>query len=304
MGKQFRKHLTFQAGEISPRYFGRSDTEIYNAGLEIAFNVFVDQRGGVRKRAGLLHEAQIDANNARVFTLQASPNRFYTIVVYHLTMLLIAPGAKIATDNLLLNGSFLQFGANWLTQVSPIASTINFNLGECVMTPTQDIKELVVNSKFELDGIGWTERVSDNQSTVVFGLNHVVLTPRQQNNRFAGIAQPINTTLVGVQHTLNLDVPLYNPNLRIRVGTFEGDGSLIDVVITASFPILFTPATGTFWITIDCEFPAENAVINSISIIEPSNSFVQISQEATVTALPADQHGLIVGQNTRARLHV
>jgi len=304
MAKQYRKHLTFQAGEVSPRYFGRSDTAVYNAGLAIAENVIVDQRGGIRSRAGLLHETQIDADNARVFILQASPNRFYTIVVYHTVMLLIAPGAKIGNDNLLLNGSFLNFGTNWLTQKSPSSSEIIFNLGECVLRPDSIGKELVLNNEFKLGGLGWFEYVSDNQSMVEFTADHVVLTPRQQNNRYAGISQAMSTALAGVQHTLELDVSIFNPDLRIQIGTSTGDGTYLDTIITDNTPLVFTPAVASFVITLVCEFPAVNCVINSLSVIEPAASFARISQEATVTALPTDQHAVIVAQNTRAIINI
>ncbi len=304
MGKQFRKHLTFQAGEISPRYFGRSDTPIYNAGLQVARNVFIDQRGGARSRGGLLHEAQIDANNARVFTLQASPNRFYTIIIYHLTMLLIAPGAKIGNDNLLLNGSFLNFGANWLTETSPASSSITFNAGECILRPDNAEIELIANNDFTLGSLAWTEYVSDNQSEVDFLEDHVVLQPRQQNNRYAGIAQAITTTKPNVQHTLELDVTFFNTDLRVQIGTGIGDGIFLNAVITDNTPLTFTPNSTNFTLTLVCEFPSETVIIDSVSIIEPTPSFARISQEATITSLPTDLHAVIVAQNTRSIINI
>ncbi len=303
MPKQFRKHLTFQAGEISPRFFGRSDSEIYQAGLDTALNMVVDQRGGIYKRTGLLHLTQIDANNARIFTLQASRARFYTIIVYELNMLVIAPGAKIAADNLLLNGTFLNFGANWSTQVNPSTSTISFNLGEATLRPDQIPEELVVNSDFTLDDIGWITRESGG-SDVNFDENKVILTPNNNANGQAGIAQPINTNEAGAQHTITINGDQFNTDVRVQVGTSEGNGTYLDTTINEDSSLTFTPLVSPFWITIDCDFPNTSAVLNLVSIIEPTNSFSRISQEATVVSLPTSEHIVIVSQNTTAQLEI
>ncbi len=304
MPKQYRKHLTFQAGEISPRYFGRSDDEIYYAGLQEALNMTVDQRGGIYKRTGLLHKAQIDANDARVFTLQATRARFYTIVIYHFKMLILAPGAKIAGDNLLLNGTFLNFGANWQSQVVPTSSQVVFNLGEAILRPEQELEELVANSDFLLDDIGWTVRESGGNSKVEFDGDRVILLPRQQNNGYAGIAQEISTSQVGVEHTITIDGDQFNSSVRVRAGTSEADGTYLDTTISNDDALVFTPAASPFWITIDCEFPDQSAILNSVSVKEPIVSLSRISQQATVTAGIADSHVAIVSQNSDAQVTI
>ena len=302
--KQNRKLLTFQAGEISPRYFGRSDTEIYFAGLDTALNMVVDQRGGIRKRVGLEHVAQVDGDNARVFTLQASRTRFYTIVIYHLSMLILAPGARVLNNNLILNGSFLQSGLNWLTAAQPAGSKVLFELGECSLLPDTSISELVANADFNLEGVAWTVRTSGGNSSVAFNNSRCLLSVQQSNNSSAGVAQQLTTTSLNAVHNILIDADLFNTDLRVRVGTFEGDGSLLDTTIAANASLAFTPATNNFWITLDSEFPSEGVVIDRISVIDPVVSFARVSQQVTVFDLPTDEHIVIIAQNTTAPLHI
>ena len=100
MPNLYRKELSFQAGEVTPRLYGRSDTDVYDKGLAIAENVVIDKRGGAFKRGGLEHRARISGNNCRVFTLQVTRQQFYTIVIRvdpdttNGEMIIIAPGAR------------------------------------------------------------------------------------------------------------------------------------------------------------------------------------------------------------------
>jgi len=215
--KTFRKHLSFQAGEISPRFFGRSDTEIYNKGLATAENVLVFKQGGVAKRGGLEHVARTTGNKARVFTLQVSRTRYYTIFIHDFEMILIAPGARLLGNNLLLNGNFASSGANWNTTVTPGSSQIVFAPGSATLLPETENPETVVNGDFLQDATGWTIRVSHVQSTVTFLNGICTLTPRPQGTNYAGIAQPIITSNPGVVHTINI-VGNFGNNISVKIG--------------------------------------------------------------------------------------
>ena len=98
MPKQYRKEISFQAGEISPLFYGRSETEFYDKGLAIAENVFVEKRGGVFRRGGLEHFTQVDGDDARVFTKQISRARFDTIVLRNLQMVIGKGGSGVIDD--------------------------------------------------------------------------------------------------------------------------------------------------------------------------------------------------------------
>lgn len=91
MGKTYKKELSFQAGEISPRFLGRSETVIYDKGLSEATNVFIDKRGGAFKRTGFEHIARFAGVQARVLTIQATKQLYYTIFIHDLEMVIVIP---------------------------------------------------------------------------------------------------------------------------------------------------------------------------------------------------------------------
>lgn len=313
MPKQQRKYLSFQAGEISPRFFGRSDTELYDKGLAVAENVIIDKRGGVFKRHGLEHIGRVNANKARLFVLQVSRVRFYTIVIFFDLllvkgqMLIFAPGAKIAGDNLLLNGSFVEGSLNWNTAVTPISSQVLFTGNQARLRPEQDNLQLVANGNFQQQELGWIVREVPAASSVSFAVGSVTLLPRNLNvGDLAGIAQELVTGSPGEVHTVTL-TGNYSQQVSLRIGTIEADGSYLDTVITVQSnddPISFTPAASPFFITIDCEFPDVVSTLSNVSVIEVVSKTAAVSQEATVTAAITDQHVVIVGQQGVERLHV
>ena len=313
MPRQERKNLSFQAGELSPRFYGRSDTEIYAKGLAVAENVIIDKRGGAFKRGGLQHVGQIDANNARLFTLQVSRVRYYTLVIYYDIllakgqMLVIAPGARLIGNNLLSNGNFALGSTDWNSAVVPSSSQVLFGIGEVDLIPEQNDVELVVNGNFQQQGLSWTVREVPAASSVTFSVGSVNLVPRGQATDIAGIAQQLTTNSVGSVHGITV-VAEIGGDLRIQIGTIQDDGTYLDQVITtlnSGQEFTFTPAASPFWITVDCISTAGVfATIDNISVEEKITKTSSISQEATVVAGIGDDHLVIVGQHGVDRLHV
>ncbi len=66
----------FVAGELSPTLFGRSDIEKFDLGLSLAYNAFIDYRGGVSSRPGTEFGDYIkeDDKNVRLFKFVFAPN--------------------------------------------------------------------------------------------------------------------------------------------------------------------------------------------------------------------------------------
>ena len=313
MPRSERKELSFQTGEISPRYYGRSDTEVYDKGLAIAENVIIDKRGGAFKRHGLIHIGQLDGNNARVFTIQVSRVEFYTVVIYYDIVLdkgrltIIAPGASFIGNNLLLNGNFNDSGDNWTVTVAPVTSQVQFSPGEARLLPETDDLQIVTEPDFANDGISWISRISHVQSTVTFIDGICTLTPRQVALSFAGIAQQITSGAAGEEHTMTLTGNFGANLLDVKIGTVEGDGTYFDQAIGAQdgeVSFTFTPAASPFFITLDCIFPETFIQLDRVEIDEPVTKFAAISQQATVVAAETDTHIVVVGQSTNSRITV
>ena len=313
MAKEYRKQLSFNAGELSPRFFGRSDTDIYANGLAIAENVLIDTRGGAFKRGGLEHFARIPGNNARLFTLQVSRVRFYTIIIYYDTdlakgqLLIIAPGARLLGDNLLSNGNFANAATDWNETVTPASSRVVFSIGEAKLLPEQNDTELVDNYQFQQQGVSWTVRQDNPSSLINFSVGSVELLPRQQLGGFAGVAQQVTTATVGEIHSVTLIGDFGSGSVSLKIGTTNGGNEYLDVPVenlSSGKPIAFTPGQASFWVTVDSEFPNVIAVVNSISVLEPIAKTAAISQQATVVAAITDLHLVSVGQSTAERIDI
>lgn len=66
----------FVAGELSPTLYGRSDIEKFDLGLSLAYNAFIDYRGGVSSRPGTEFGDYIksDSLDTRMFKFVFAPN--------------------------------------------------------------------------------------------------------------------------------------------------------------------------------------------------------------------------------------
>lgn len=138
MPKDYRKEISFQAGELSPLFYGRSETEFYVKGLAVAKNVRIDKRGGAFRRCGARNRGQIAGNEARVFTKQVHENRFDTILVYDSEMLIVSPGIDFASANLLANGKFATGSTGWTVVALTTASRAIFANNVCRLKPQQN----------------------------------------------------------------------------------------------------------------------------------------------------------------------
>ena len=308
MPKDYRKQLTFQAGEISPRLYGQSETDTYQKGLEIADNVRIDKLGGAFKRAGLRHLARVIGNNARVFTLQITRQQFYIIVIRDSEMIVVAPGAKFLDVNLLSNGSFLEGGTDWSTLVEPATSRVVFSSGEAQLIPEQEDPQLVTEPGFNQGGAAWGVREVPAASSVTFVNNTAILAPRQiQPGDIAGVFQSIITPGPGNLHRMVLTGNFSGNQLHVQVGIAEDDGTYFDQSLTSNtgeIEIEFTPAASPFTITLDCEFPNTQIVLDTVEVFADITKTAGISQEVTITALPGDTHLVNVGQLRHDRLVV
>jgi len=308
MGKLQKRESSFQAGEISPRYFGRSEDDVYQKGLAVAENVLIDKRGGAFRRRGLEHFGQVDGNNARAFSLQVSRQRYYTLIAYYDIvlaqgkLLIIAAGASFLGDNLLLNGSFANAGDDWLVSNNPISSTASFVIGHVDLEPEPLNINHVLNPDFTFDGLGWTIRKSHVLSSVTFADGTVTLIPRPVGVEYAGVAQLLSVPTAAVQYRIIISGEFLGNFLDVKIGVTEGDGTYLDITLAMSDELLFTPAAAGFWITLDCINPNSAIVLDSVKIEEVTTNFVEISQEATVIALPTDEHTVVVAQQNTEKL--
>jgi len=75
--------FAFVAGEVSKTFFGRSDLEKYDFGLETAVNWFVDYRGGISTRPGSVFVDHIKNDNldVKITQFKFAPNLANTYLV-------------------------------------------------------------------------------------------------------------------------------------------------------------------------------------------------------------------------------
>lgn len=302
MTKLLRKELSFQAGEISPRFNGRSDDPIYDKGLDEAFNVIIDKHGGAFKRAGLFHVGRIVGNTARVFTLQVDRLKYYTLILhknpniipgFQTELLIIAPGAQLVGSNLLLNSNFASGADNWGTLITPPTSQVEFNAGHADLIPEQENAQLVADPTFNAELASWIVRETGS-STVTAIPAQITLIPQQVIGRLAGIAQSIVTGSVGTIHTLKVTGQFVS-QVRVQVGTAENEGTYLDINISQSGTFDFTPIATPFFVTIDCIYPEVSATLTEVSIEERIEKTAAIVQSVTGINVGVN-HVIIVGQ--------
>lgn len=300
-----RKELSFQMGEITPRYLGRSDTEVYSKGLAIAENVIIDRLGGAFRREGLEHFARVDGNAARIYTLQVTRIQYYTFLLTDLKLTIIAPGAQFVGSNLFLNGNFNAGSDHWTTLKAPATSLVNFGDGEVVLLPEQNDIDIVKNGDFTLGGLDWLVRANPPGSSVVtFSDNQVTMIPRGVLGDYAGIAQEIPATLIDAVYKIIIEGDFGGNALRIRVGITEGEGSLLDVVVTSNSTITFTATVVPFWLTMDCESPNSFITLDRVQIIEPIDRYAGVRQQSQTIVDPSKTHLLQVTQLGNERLRI
>jgi len=87
--KTYPNQTNFSQGELSPLMGGRTDLEIYAAGVETMLNMYADSRGPSISREGIKRVLELSGTNARVETLPRTSSTFFTIILLDLQLILI-----------------------------------------------------------------------------------------------------------------------------------------------------------------------------------------------------------------------
>ncbi len=138
MAKDYTRESSFQAGEISPLFYGQTESEFYQKGLAIAENVVVDKRGGAFRRGGNENRGQISGNDGRIFTKQIHNYRFDSIILHNIEMVIVAPGIDFQSANLLANPLFYSSATSWTVVATSSSSRAIFDGTLCRLKPEQN----------------------------------------------------------------------------------------------------------------------------------------------------------------------
>lgn len=127
MAKSYFAQTSFVAGEVSPRLYGRTDTELYRSGLAKLENMLVRPHGPVERRGGFEHIVKI-ANKlgARIFGFQATPSISYIVAVMPGLIQIVNSTGLREADNVVLNSSFSAGATSW-TAVVAAGGEVAFN---------------------------------------------------------------------------------------------------------------------------------------------------------------------------------
>lgn len=87
--KTFPNQTNFSQGELSPLMGGRTELEIYAAGVGKMLNMYSDSRGPAITREGIKRVLERSGTNARVETLPRTASTFFTIILMDLELILI-----------------------------------------------------------------------------------------------------------------------------------------------------------------------------------------------------------------------
>lgn len=83
MPKTHPNQQSFSQGELSPLMYGRTDLELYGAGVKKLLNMYADSRGPARAREGMKLITQFSDTNARVEVIPRTSNTFFTLIFLH-----------------------------------------------------------------------------------------------------------------------------------------------------------------------------------------------------------------------------
>ena len=140
MAKDYSKEISFQAGEISPLFYGRSETEFYQKGLAVAENVFIDKRGGAIRRGGLRNRSQISNsdNDARIFPIQIHQDRCDQVIISEVLMTIVNPSGRFTGVGTLSNAGFRLGSSSWTVGSTDNNSQAYFRDQVCMLRPEQN----------------------------------------------------------------------------------------------------------------------------------------------------------------------
>jgi len=220
----------FSAGELSPLMVNRTELEGHAAAVEIMENVIALSQGPFKSRDPYQFVNEfIGESFGRVGTIQLSPNRFLIAVFLDFTV---------------------QF---FLSDGSPV------------------VAGLVFNPRFSAFGDGWTTDVDNAQSVVAFNRHVCILSPRNNPAAFALIKQEVTVEDVDDTHAfvVHSDVEDNNDQLHLLIGTADGLGDILDVVVIVNDAhVAFNPG-GNAIIFI--------SVSNEAGGIAPDNNIINLS---------------------------
>lgn len=244
------------AGELSPLMINRTDTEGHAAAVEIMENVIAQSQGPAKNRDPLIFINEfVDESTGRVEILQLSINLFLVAV-------------------------FLDFEVQFfLSDGSPV------------------IEGHTTNPRFSEFGAGWEVTVDNVASLVIFNRHLCILAPRNVPGAFAGIKQTVELTDTADLHefVVHSDVETNSDELHLLVGTADGLGDLLDIVITTNQSSSSFPPSGNATIFIQVlneaagAAPSDNPV--SLTVVDIINATA--SGQVDVTPYPAASLSLL-----------
>lgn len=135
MPKSYPVQLSFAAGEVSPKLYGRVDTPGYQSGLMECTNMLVDSRGPVLKRSGFEHLLSYDGNECRLFQFDYSREQTYVVVLKDSEILVSPPSKFTLGPEQIVNPGFRNEDTGWISTVTGLGS-VKFNDGSVTLDPS------------------------------------------------------------------------------------------------------------------------------------------------------------------------
>lgn len=226
----------FSSGELSPLMVNRTELDGHGTAVEVMENCIALSQGPTKNRDPLVFIASLSGGESlgRVETIQLSPNIF-------------------------LIGVFLNLEVRFF-----------FSDGSPVVEGHAD------NPRFSQFGDGWIPVIDFNASTVIFDRHLCTLSPRDNPIAFAGIRQQID---IGDNATDDHEFHVYSNvestsnELHLLIGTTEGAGDLLDVIVTVDKAIvLFNPGGNQMiWIEVlneDIGIPINVVSLTTVDVID------------------------------------
>ena len=229
---------SFAFGEMSPRLFGRSDTDRYKQSLSICENALTFSHGNATKRPGTRHiETSPTEGNIRLFDLQGNLNQAYVAEI----------GWRVAT------GGYIRL----LDRDGYVLDSALF----------------VTNGSFANELVGWTD-TSDPQASVTWASpGYAVFNATTGGGGDdARLEQQVTLNNGALLHTLLVryvsDAP--TDSLLVELGTTQGASDILTTVLpSGNTSVDFSPAGATtIWLTltVDSQFADNNTVLDSVQI--------------------------------------
>ncbi len=231
---------SFNAGELDPRLAARLDFVKYRAGLETSENLIPLSEGGIMRRSGTRHVAEV-ANSAvkgRLKRFQFSITQSYVLELGNLTMRFFRNQAQILvanTDGAISNGTFTGNITGWTSRST--------GTGSIAHDATNNRLSLVPGGTGATD-IGWAEQ-----------------------------AVTISAGFTAVEHVIKFQVlGLPSDRVELRIGTTStGSEVIADKLYEVGYHcVAFTPTATTFYIQFRNRgnFRNKTVQIDNVSLID------------------------------------